>query len=117
VVVIIGILSVLSIAYFSNVKENVADREAKANLKNIQVGEKSYLSDHSSYYPAAGTPVSDIGNINTNLKLSLPTDANRNWNYQVDINGCAQAIRVNGTRSWFLTMADADGQPDAGACP
>ncbi len=125
--IIISILATLSIAYYTSAKENVADREAASNLKNIQVAEKSYFLDHGAYHPeAAGTSDSDIGNINVNLKLSLPTAtvANRNWDYIVYSTGCARATR-NGTgaRSWFLTITDGtavgtDGEPDSGAgCP
>jgi len=124
--VIIGVLTTISIAYYTSTKENVADREAASNLRNIQVAERSYLLDHNpDYYPAAGNDP-DIGTINTNLKLSLPTAtiANRNWDYIVYSTGCARATRNGGDgRSWFLTITDGtavgtDGDPDAGAgCP
>ena len=123
VVVIMGILATLGIGYYTSAKENVADSEAKSNLKNIQVAERSYVLDHyPNYYPPAGS-VANIGTINTNLKLALPTAANRNWDYIVYSTGCARATRNGGDgRSWFLTIVDGvtigDGEPDTGAgCP
>ena len=130
--VIIGILATLGIGYYTTAKENVADREAVSNLKNIYVAEKSYNLDHNNYYPdlvADGkSSESDIGTINTKLKLSLPTAtiANRNWDYIVYSTGCARATRNGGdVRSWFFTIADgdgtgpgSDGEPNSGVgCP
>lgn len=124
--IIIGILATISIGYYTSAKENVADREAVSNLKNIYVAEKSYHLDHfPDYYPPVGNEA-NIGTINADLKLSLPTAATRNWDYTVYSTGCARATR-NGTgpRSWFFTIADgdgtgpgADGEPDSGpGCP
>lgn len=122
VTIIIGILSTLSISYYTAAKENVADREAASALKNIQVAEKSYFLDTGTYYPPAGSE-NTIGTINANLKLALPTAATRNWDYAAWSTGCARATRVGGGRSWFLTITDGsaggtDGEPDSGAgCP
>ena len=120
VVVIIGILATLGIGYYTAAKENVADQEANANLKNIQVAEKSYNLDHNTFYPSPPT-VSEagIGNINVNLKLSLPSGGNINWNYTVYSNGCVQATRNGGDgRSWFINSADSVGtEPNAVSCP
>lgn len=121
--IIIGILATVSIGYYIGSKENVANREAASSLLNIQVAERSYFLDHNVYYPDPAANEANIGNINANLKLSLPTAANRNWDYTVFSTGCARATRNGGdVRSWFLTITDGvtvgDGQPDAGAgCP
>ena len=114
VVIIIGILASLAIPNFGKAKENVLDKEAISNLKLIQVAEKSYYMDSvpNSYYAS-----SVIADINSNLKLSLPSSSQRSWDYQVWSTGCAQATRYNGpnTRSWYLTIDDADNEPKTGA--
>jgi len=122
-IIIMGVLATLSIHYLTSSKENVADREAASNLKTIQIAEKAYHMDKSTYYPAAGSD-NNLGTINTNLKLSLSTEAGRNWDYEVFSTGCAQATRTDaGARQWFLAITDGtaaatDGEPNAGAgCP
>ncbi len=113
VVIIIGILTSLAIANYGKTKEYALDKEAISNLKLIQVAEKSYYMDSvpNTYY---ASPV--ITDINSNLKLSLPSSSQRSWNYQVSSTGCAGATRYNGpnTRSWYLTIDDAAGDPDPG---
>ncbi len=122
VVVIVGILATLSIGYYTAAKENVADSEAKSNLKNIQVAEKSYNLDHNTYYPEPpAVSEAGIGNINANLKLSLPSVGNINWNYTVFSTGntfCAQATRNGGNgRSWFINSPAIGTEPTPGTCP
>lgn len=118
VVVIIGILATLAITHYSSYKESALDKEAKADLKLIRSAERIYKMEVSTYYPSSGSE-STIVNINNNLKLDLPAGANRNWDYLVKNDGCSQATRFNGpdSRSWFLAIADADGDPDSGTCP
>jgi prepilin-type N-terminal cleavage/methylation domain-containing protein len=119
VVIIIGILATLAIANYGKTKENVLDKEAIYNLKLIQVAEKGYKIDMGTYYPLTGSDLS-IANINANLKVSLLSGSNRSWDYTVWNTGCARATRYNGpdTRSWYLTINDADNEPDSGAgCP
>jgi len=116
VVAIIGILASLAIVNYVKTKEYALDKEAISNLKIIQVAEKSYYMDSvpNTYYAS-----SVIADINSNLKLSLPSSSQRSWNYQVWDTGCGRATR-NGDdgRSWYLTIDDVDSKPDSGAgCP
>ena len=115
VVAIIGILASLAIVNHGKAKEYALDKEAISNLKLIQVAEKGYYLDMSTYYPLSASE-SNIANINDNLKLYLTTT---NWTYTVWSTGCSRATRNGGDgRSWYLTIADLAGDPDAGAgCP
>jgi len=118
VVIIIGILASLAIVNYAKTKEYVLDKEAISNLKLIQVAEKGYYFDMNTYYPSSASE-SNIANINDKLKVSLPSGSNRSWNYTVWSTGCSRATRNGGDgRSWYLTIADLGGDPDAGAgCP
>ena len=115
VVIIIGILASLAFPNFGKTKENALDKQAISNLKLIQAAEKGHYLEMLAYYPLLGS-TSDIANINNNLHLSLTTT---NWNYTVWNTGCGRATRNGGDlRSWYLTIDDAAGEPDAGAgCP
>ena len=118
VVAIIGILASLAIVNYAKTKEYALDKETISNLKLIQVAEKGYYLDMSTYYPSS-TSESNIANINDNLKVSLSSGSNQSWNYTVWSTGCSRATRNGGDgRSWYLTIADLAGDPDAGAgCP
>jgi prepilin-type N-terminal cleavage/methylation domain-containing protein len=96
VIVIIGISAALALPGYSTLKEKSLDREARTNLALIQAAEKIYRLEAGAYYPAAGS-VTSITNINTNLKLSLPTGASISWGYKVDTD--AQVITA--TRQGF----------------
>ncbi len=113
-VVIMGVLATLSIGYLMSAKENVANSEANANLKSIQVAEKAYSLDSNGYYPSSGSDT-NIGSINTHLKLSLPSTGNIDWNYAVFSTGCGQATR-NGGDGRVSHMNIGDNQPSSGGC-
>jgi type II secretory pathway pseudopilin PulG len=118
-IVILGILVSISLPIYSRTRENFLDKGANADLKLIYTAQISYKLDMGSYYPSTGSD-GNITNINSNLKLSLPSGSNRNWNYTVWSTGCGRVTRYNGpdTRSWYLTIDDADGEPNSGAgCP
>ncbi|MFH1457867.1 MAG: prepilin-type N-terminal cleavage/methylation domain-containing protein [Candidatus Omnitrophota bacterium] len=118
-VVIVSIIAALSLTYYNNIKEATLDKQAKADLKLLRSAQMSYKMDNNNvYYPSGGSS-SNLGDINNNLKVNLPTAATRAWNFRVWSSGCNRATR-NGDngRSWYLTINDADGEPDAGAgCP
>ncbi|MCM8801528.1 MAG: type II secretion system GspH family protein [Candidatus Omnitrophica bacterium] len=117
-VIILGILVSIALPNYLKAKEKALDKEAIANLKLIRSAEITYRMEWGSFYPSAGSE-SNIANINSNLKLALPSGSNRNWNYTVWNSGCARATR-NGAdgRSWYLTINDADEEPDPGlGCP
>lgn len=118
IVIIIGILASLGIPNYRKTKEYALNKEAISNLKLIQAAEKGYYLDMNTYYPSSASE-SDIANINSNMKVSLPSGSNRSWDYTVWSTGCSRATR-NGDdgRSWYLTIDDVAGEPDAGTgCP
>jgi prepilin-type N-terminal cleavage/methylation domain-containing protein len=105
VVIIIGILAAWGVPNYVTTKEKGADKEAISNLQIMQSAEKAYKLDVASLAYYSGT---DTATINQNLHLSLPTGANRNWNYTTYSTGCVQARRNgNDNRYWNLTMTDA----------
>lgn len=118
VVVIVGILAVLGITQFGGYREKALDKEAAANLKLIRSAERIHRMEMTRYYPTAGS-VSNITQINNNLKLDLPGGTTRNWNYGVWSSGCSRATRNgNNNRAFYLTINDTDGEPNSGAlCP
>ncbi len=114
-----GILASISLPIYTKTKENFLDKGAIADLQLIRAAEISYKIEMGTYYPSTGSEPT-IANINSNLKLALPSGSNRNWNYEVWNTGCGRATRYNGpnTRSWYLTIDDADGEPNTGTgCP
>jgi len=127
VIIIIGILVALALPNFGTMKERALDREAKANLKLIQAAEKIYRMEAGFYYPKdADNFETNIGTINTNLRLSL---TERNWDYSVTGGdpgtatpeaGSATAARtgVSGswTRTYYIRVKD-DGSEEACCCP
>jgi len=104
-------------------REKALDKEAITSLKLIRAAEKIYRIENNGYY-ASTSP--HIDNINTNLRLDLPTGLERKWDYQTWANNaaipqtcCAQATRTsfaggNG-RSWSIRHDEED--PVAGTCP
>lgn len=115
VIIIIGVFATISITHYGSTKETVLDKEAISNLKLIRQAERVFKVETTNYYPSSGT-ISDIGAINTNLSLMLPTASNRYWDYAVKSTGCGQATRYNGpnSRIWSLEIGDADEEPNAG---
>lgn len=118
VLLIVGVLATLSVPLYTTMQERVADKEAISNLKIVQAAEKDYMLEMSTYYPSAGSQ-SNIDTINQELNLGLPNGSSRKWNYRVWSTGCSRATRNGGdSRSWYMTINDADDEPDSGAgCP
>jgi prepilin-type N-terminal cleavage/methylation domain-containing protein len=111
VIIIIGILVILSLPQYSQIRERAFDREAKANLRLIQAAERFYRLELGCYYAST-----DTGDMNTNLKLSLPSTTNRRWSYSTKANNCSQADRYPGSeRHWRLQ--DNEKEPAEGTCP
>ncbi len=128
VIVILGILATLGLTQYGSARERVLDKEASANLRLIQAGQRIWNMEEGVgagvFYNSGAVqlePGGAITNINDNLRLVLPITANRSWNYITRINGCSQATRNGGNnRIWSLTINDGitggDGEPDTGAC-
>jgi prepilin-type N-terminal cleavage/methylation domain-containing protein len=106
VIIIIGILAALALPGFGVTKERVLDREAKANLALIQAAEKIYRMEAGVYYPSSGSE-SNIVNINTFLRVNLPTGG-LSWSYATDTASTQiTATRVPSGRVWTLTYTEA----------
>ena len=117
VIVIIGILSALAFPNFGLNKERALDKEAKANLGFIQEAEKYYKMESGSYYPVSGN-TNVAADINTNLKISIPTAA-ASWTYAVDTdNSQATASRLPAaSRVWTLTYTGSAATCTGTGCP
>lgn len=114
-VIILIVVASMAVPVFLRTRERALDREAEANLKLIIATERTYRMEVGTYYFS-----SDIGDLNTNLKLALPSGSSRNWNYLTQSSSgggvCAQATRVGGTKTW--RMRDNEDTPQEGeACP
>ncbi len=117
VIIIIGVLAALALPNFGRGRERAFDKEAIANLKLIQAADRIYGYEYGFYYHYNGS--ADIAGINHNLKLALPTGANRNWNYTIlaPQTGTARAMRTTGSRNWTLSVtADEPTCFPPGAC-
>ncbi|MDD5506378.1 MAG: prepilin-type N-terminal cleavage/methylation domain-containing protein [Candidatus Omnitrophica bacterium] len=117
VVVIIGILAALALPGFGTSKERVLDKEAKANLALIQAAEKIYKMESGFYYPSSGS-TNVIADINTYLRVNLPTGA-LSWTYEVDGDDSqATASRLpSSSRVWTLTFSGSTPSCTGTACP
>ncbi len=104
VITIIATLGILALSGFGGSREGALDKDAKANLAFIQEGEKFYKMELGSYYPSSGN-TSIIADINTNLRIALPTDG-LSWSYNVDRdNTRATASRLpSSSRIWTLNF-------------
>jgi len=76
IVVIVGVLATLGLMNYGGVREKSLTKEALANLQLIAAAERIYRMEYGTYYG----PESDIGDINSVLKLSL---SGRNWGYSI----------------------------------
>ncbi len=109
VIIIVGILAALALVNYTKSKEQTIDKEAKANLKLVQAAQKIYRMENTFYYPNTGS--ADTAAINTNLRLSMPEGAGRNWSYSSNVTTPGQAVATRnkaGGRSWNLPVANDD---------
>jgi prepilin-type N-terminal cleavage/methylation domain-containing protein len=112
VLIIIGVLSTLGITHYGGVREQALDREAVANVLLIMSAERIYRmeDDNQLWYYS-----NDVGQLNTNLKLSLSPG---NWNYNtVNAAGvfCVEAQR-NGSDGRFWHMFFGQQNASRGSC-
>ena len=121
VIVIIGILATIGVAYFDPMRENALDNEAQSNLRLIIAAERTARMETGAYLAS-----NDMDVINTSLRLLLPRQANRSWNYQTTViaasgEACAQATRNGaGARTWCFRIGRDDplrGGTCAANCP
>ncbi|MCM8801490.1 MAG: type II secretion system GspH family protein [Candidatus Omnitrophica bacterium] len=118
--IIIGVILIALVSMatpvFLKTRERALDREAVANLKLIIAAEKIYRMEIKDYYFS-----SNITDLNTNLKLTLPSGPNRAWNYSTvgsNVGGgvCAQADRVGGIKTWRMRLNE-DNPHENSTCP
>ncbi|MCX5694520.1 MAG: prepilin-type N-terminal cleavage/methylation domain-containing protein [Candidatus Omnitrophica bacterium] len=104
VIIIVGVISAIGLVSYTDVIKKSADREAKAVLPLIQVAQRNYRMEHYPYfYPCpATTSESDISDINTNLRLSIPTTSQ--WAYTLDCSGSGTeyATATRSGRTWKI---------------
>ena len=118
VVIIVGVLATISFVHYGVYQEKSLDSEAEANLALIIAAERVYRMERTVYFINVNE-----GLLNQNLRLFLPTAANRKWDYStvtVGVNCCAQATRIGGPmpRSWrFCTNGNAPRSGTCIACP
>lgn len=106
-VIIVGILAAFAMPQFAVTKERTLDKDAQANLKLIQAGEKIYRMENAFYYPNSGTAATS--DINTNLRLAIPEGASHSWSYSSDATNPGQAVATRnktGGRFWTLPVAN-----------
>lgn len=114
VLVILGILAGIAWPNFMRSKERALAKEAIVGLKLIRAAEMVYQSENGTYYAS-----SDIGEINTNLRLTL---SETNWDYT--ITGGASAFTATANRQGsgpykdcVYTITQATAEPTANSCP
>lgn len=125
VVVIIGILTAIALPNYFGMKEREHDKDASASLKLIMAAQRIYRMETGNYDEQnSGVGATDIANINTILRLSLPSAASRVWDYRTKSDNtalppttCAESIRTTTARTIsFNNIGDDDPVRD-GACP
>jgi len=115
VLVVIGILVALALPNYGKTKERSLDREARATLGLIRAAEKIYKMEQGFFYPDSGTE-SDAPDINSFLKLSIPTSS-VNWTYSVTGTTSTGSASRSG-RIWSLDLsADSDPLCAGANCP
>jgi prepilin-type N-terminal cleavage/methylation domain-containing protein len=95
VVIIIGIIATVGLINYTGVRERALGKEARANLKLVAAAERIYRMEYGCYYG----PQAEEANINTFLKLSLPTAARRTWDYAITGGGTATPDQFSSTAS------------------
>ncbi len=114
--VIVGVLATLGVSQYMAQRDQVLDREARANLKLVAAAEKIYRLEFGSY---AGT--SDTDNTNVLLKLLLPSTSKSDVIYKVTNSGASTFLaqaRIHpssGSRCWTIAQNAEEPSADA-AC-
>ncbi len=104
VVVIISVLATISYSNYLAYRDRSLDSEAGANLALIVAAERVFRMEQNFFYISAAENL-----LNQNLRLFLPTAANRPWQYQTVLNGvncCARARRSTSVRTWQMCTND-----------
>jgi len=127
VVVIIAILVAIALPSYVGMKEAEHNREAGASMRLIMAAQKIYRMETAQYWVGANET-----NLNSNLRLSLPTDAGTAiWGYQTVADNVAdpQTTCVEATRTGIglpggdsrigrtLRMRNTESEETSGTCP
>ena len=123
VIIIIGILAALALPQFNKSKEYAIGKEAIANLKLIAAAEKIYRMEANAYFPIPSGSNSSITDINSYLRLSIPSGTSKNWDYSV--TGAAgsfssEAQRTSGSYSdcqYSIDQSQDEPVVASGTCP
>ena len=119
VVVIIATLAALTWPNYVAIKEKTLNREAKASLALIRAAEKIYRLEQGYYYPYPpdGTSTSNVSDINSFLKLSLPESTNVSWAITVDSTPSFEYSQATRTgmgadgRQWTIDFVGDNTEP------
>lgn len=114
VVVIIGILVAIGLPSYNAIQEKTLNGEAKAILILVQKAERIHRMEKGYYYPNLSVS-SVITDINSNLRLSLPT-ASSTWAISVDnrVSGSEFATASRLGRTWKIDFPNS--APETSAC-
>lgn len=74
VVIIIGILAAIAIPVFLRQRENAWVRSAESDVRNAAVEVETYFNENDFTYPADGTDLASLDDINTSPRVSLAYD-------------------------------------------
>lgn len=100
VVIVIGVLATLGFVNYTGIREHAMNKEAVANLKLIAAAERIFRLETGAYYG----PTTAIADINTNLKLYLPTANTREWDYAIRA-AAATTFTATASRAQFGNCA------------
>jgi len=125
VVVIVGILVGIAMPQYLRSRERAVDKEAIVILKAIHNAERILRFETGAYYPSSAVDITDVDNINDNLRLLLPPAwPQGNWNYAITgvAGGTSYTASVsrnqNGfDRQWQVTNTDYPQPSCTGGCP
>ena len=123
VVVIIATLAALAWPNYLSIKEKTLNREAKASLALIRAAEKIYRLEQGFYYPYLAS-TSNVSDVNSFLKLSLPDSASVSWSISLNSTAAPEfgtatrnGVGVDG-RVWRHEFQNEDSTCSGGSyCP
>jgi len=102
VVLIVGIITAIALPNFMRSKESSLGEEANLTLKLIQDAEQFYHIEHDAYINST-----NISDINSKLKLYIPTSESRSWDYKIITpdahNFTAKANRLTSNPDYIRT--------------
>ncbi len=104
VVIIIGILAAIAIPTFLNQRESANEAAAETNLRNAATAQQAYFTENGNYTSTPGA-LTDFG---------FPQDGSVTIDAPATGTGAAYCMD---TSSPAFHITEADGNPQANACP